>query len=349
MKRDELKKLSNDTFFDNNTGGITAEGHRAFNAALIDSIPDAVETATNTTLGKVKGSVNPGSVGIALDGSMSVNAYVAQATFVIDSNNALAAWANNTAGNDYSIVAIARGAWESDTAVNLTSTRTKAVIGLPGSELVFTSIRGLYYDTLPTTPDYFMDNVTISLNRTVETSMLAIMAFYQVGYLHRCIAKRTVAGANMILIQAFTSCKNLTSCQFVGTQGITSMLLVSGFSDCEYLNQCHVSIMTAENSQSIYNCYSSCKKMNNCSVDYVKASTSKGNENILSQCEDIIGARITTTGKSGGNSVCSACKRMFLCTTECQSNDAYTSCESTTGVKADDTPAGGFNRTIKTV
>ncbi|MDR2409701.1 MAG: hypothetical protein LBE13_16545 [Bacteroidales bacterium] len=46
MTRDELKQLSNNTFFDNNNGEIEPSGHRFFNAKLIDSVLPAIDLAS---------------------------------------------------------------------------------------------------------------------------------------------------------------------------------------------------------------------------------------------------------------------------------------------------------------
>ncbi|MCD8041455.1 MAG: hypothetical protein LUH10_00165 [Tannerellaceae bacterium] len=49
MTKSELKKLSNDTFFDNSKGGITPEAHREFNNSLIDSTATAEQGAKADT------------------------------------------------------------------------------------------------------------------------------------------------------------------------------------------------------------------------------------------------------------------------------------------------------------
>ncbi|WP_195461660.1 hypothetical protein [Alistipes sp. D31t1_170403_E11] len=347
MTKDQLKELSNKTFFDNNVGGITAESHRAFNEKLIESIPDPVEIATNEKVGKVKGSTAGGKIRVETDGTMGVNQYVAQGTFVIDSNQALTAWANNVAGNDYSVVIIQAGKWESDTAVNLTSTKTKVVIGMPGSELGFTSTKGLYYDTLPTTPDYFMDGVTISLNRTIGPDIPTLhTAFSNIANLYRCIAKRTVNAPDMsLLIQGFSQCKHVTSCQFICTD-ITSTLFINGFSECEDLYQCHGAINGVDNSTMQITVYALCNRLINCSLYFVNAATSNVNGAMMSDCNYIVGMYITKIGADIGNTPLVSCKRMFLCTIEWNNLSVFSSCESTKGIPVDDTPAGGFNQVI---
>lgn len=348
MKKDELKKLSNDTFFDNNTGGITAESHRAFNTALIESIPDPIEIATNSALGTVKGSVKPGGISIASDGSMSVNAYVAQATFVVASNEALAAWANNTAGNDYSIVAITRGTWQSDTGVNLTSTKTKVVIGLPGSELLFTSSRCLYYDECPNTPDYFMEGVTLLANRK-STASEAIHGFDNATNLYRCIVKRTVKNTALSgYIYMFAGCKNLYQC-FAYYPDFQDTRTLRVYYSCDNLNSCSFDINAANApDQIVIKGYNRITNMVNCNGKItMNISASIGGTAMAESIIGAIGCTMEIIDDSLNSILFSNGQRMLFCNAVIkQSNSiAYQSCQVTKGVDVADTAVGGYNTT----
>ncbi len=72
MNKEALIQQSNDTFFDNDTGEITAAGHRAFNEALIEAIPDP-GIATALLAGLVKSTTANLGVAVAAGGTMSVN------------------------------------------------------------------------------------------------------------------------------------------------------------------------------------------------------------------------------------------------------------------------------------
>lgn len=53
MTREELERLSNETFFDNNTGEIQPAGHRNFNSQLIDFIIACFETGKQYAVEKI--------------------------------------------------------------------------------------------------------------------------------------------------------------------------------------------------------------------------------------------------------------------------------------------------------
>ena len=83
---------------------------------------------------------------------------------MVDSNAKLTAWANNdkSGGQDYTSVLIRKGTWTSSKGVNLDAAGTKVVVGEAGSKLVFNGVeKGLYYNDLPTGPDYYMRDVTV--------------------------------------------------------------------------------------------------------------------------------------------------------------------------------------------
>jgi hypothetical protein len=201
----QIKTLSDDTFFDNDQGAITSAAHRAFNNALIDF---ATEYAAPRAL--------------------------LAATFIVDSDAALAAWANNTPGNDYTSVLIMPGTWTSSKQVNLTMSGTKTVTGMSGSLLLFTSTNyGLTYGTIPTSPEYWMKNVNMLID--VNSSLSGL---YNCTNLMDCTI--TSSGS------AFRNCKNLINCNGIGV-GIGT-----AFYGCTYLMNCTGA--AGGNSSAFYNC-----------------------------------------------------------------------------------------------
>jgi hypothetical protein len=188
--------------------------------------------------------------------------------FVIDSDDALAAWANNTAGNDYTSVLIKAGTWTSNEEVNLGIAGTKVVMGMPGSLLSFTSLYGLRYDAVPTTSDYWMNGVNIEIknghdgfrfciNLTNCTSTGSInyngssIGFRSCKNLMNCIGNNTSHSGGGY---GFYGCTNLTNCIGVGSSGPSAMGI--GFSTCTNLINCtgtgtHT---TTNNSYGFYNC-----------------------------------------------------------------------------------------------
>jgi hypothetical protein len=131
---------------------------------------------------------------------------ITQFTYLVDSDAALAAWANNTAGNDYTSVLIAPGTWISGAEVNLTNAGTKVVVGMPGSKLSFTSAYGLRYTSRPTTNDYRMEGVNVEINNGSS-----VYGFANCANLTLCIGKGTGNAG-----YGFSGCNNLTNCTGTG-------------------------------------------------------------------------------------------------------------------------------------
>jgi hypothetical protein len=135
-----------------------------------------------------------GSGNIAISGGG-----LSQFTYLVDSDAALAAWADSEAGNDYASVLIAPGTWNSSKEADLTAAGTKTVTGMPGSLLKFTSAYGLRYTSLPDGNDCRMYNVTVEMTGVVN-------------------------GTN-----GFCNCTNLTNCAGTGTGGTSG----TGFYNCK--------------------------------------------------------------------------------------------------------------------
>ncbi len=167
MTKEELRQLSDQTFYDNKVGGITPPLHRAFNDTLIANLPELASNVVNAPAGLVRGGMDPGqirvesdgtmilpladnyeagivkgstSVGkmsVDTDGNMKLNGWanVPSYTYVVDSDEALAQFANNAPGNDYTSVLIRKGDWTL-TRVLLFTPVTKVIQGEPGSRII---------------------------------------------------------------------------------------------------------------------------------------------------------------------------------------------------------------------
>jgi hypothetical protein len=162
------------------------------------------EAGTNTTQLATTAFVQD-----AVSGGGGGGGGITQFTFLVDSDAALAAWANNTAGNDYTSVLIAPGTWTSSVAVNLTTSGTKVVVGMPGSKLIFTSQYGLRYTALPTTTDYRMEGVNVEVNYSGGNGY----AFSTCANLTNCTGTMTSTGGTAY---GFSSCTTLTNCTGTG-------------------------------------------------------------------------------------------------------------------------------------
>ena len=166
-------------------------------------------------------------------------------TYVVDSDQALIDWANNdrNSGQDYTSVLIKRGTWNSTIGVNLTATGTKVVVGEAGSKLVFNNVeKGLYYDTVPTQPDYYMRDVAVEATGTGDG-----YGFYNCSNLFNCTGTGTGdgtgdgSGTGTGEGYGFYSCSNLSNCTGTGTgtcTGKSGSGYGSGFQRCSNLSNC---------------------------------------------------------------------------------------------------------------
>ena len=175
-----------------------------------------------------------------------------QFTFVVDSDAALAAWANNTEGNDYTSVLIRPGEWSSSKEVNLTTAGTKVVVGMPESLLKFTLEYGLMYDEAPTTTDYWMWGVSAD----IHSSRSVVCAFSGCTNLTNCTGSGNATGSGSGFGVGFNGCTNLTNC--TGT-GISKYSNGFGFSGCDNITNC-----TATGSSGYG--FSSCDNLTNCTA-----------------------------------------------------------------------------------
>ena len=142
-----------------------------------------------------------------------------QFTFVVDSNEKLTSWVNNykSSCQYYTSVLIRKGEWTSTTGVNLTTAGTKVVVGEPGSKLAFNDAnKGLYYETPPNKPEYYMLGVTVEgtstsygFNSCANLTNCTGTGFYLCANLTNCTGTGISYG--------FNSCANLTNRTGTGT------------------------------------------------------------------------------------------------------------------------------------
>lgn len=212
-------------------------------------------------------------------------------TFVVDSDESLREWAENSRINnqDYTSVLIRRGTWTSTIGVNLTTAGTKVVQGEPGSKLVFNQVeKALYYDTVPTTSDYWMRDVSVkSVTSATE----------EVG----------TPLSNDITIYGFEKCTNLTNCSMdIKGHNIRdaneyplgySSVYTYGFHSCTNIKQCNSrSIADDGQSSSVGDAYVTsfgysyykCTNLHNCGAkSAARGHDSEGTGGVYNECTHV--------------------------------------------------------------
>jgi len=179
--------------------------------------------ATHThALGSGAGQVNAEPPGASRPGHTHIPAEAGAApansneyTFVIDSNAALMAWANNAAGNNYSRVLIKAGISSGSWDVNISDGRTLLVVGESGSSLPI-NIIGTGDDRQR------FHNVTVTLG------------FNNCNNLTNCVGTGSGPTGN-----GFNNCNNLTNCVDTGgTAHQNANNAFNGFNNCNNLVNC---------------------------------------------------------------------------------------------------------------
>jgi hypothetical protein len=343
LTKEQLKTLSDDTFFDNDNGEIEPSEHREFNNAIIDAL------VCGATL-------NGEDVPVNEDGKLEMTFSGASAfTFVVDSNEALAAWANNTEGNDYSHVLIKAGTWTSDKEVNLTTAGTKVVVGQAGNLLSFTSAYGLKYDGVPSSAAYWMEGVNVNVTATSGNG------FYNCTNLTNCSGTGIGTSSN-----GFSNCTNLTNCTGNGRDGNLTAGGV-GFYYCTNLANCTGSGSTTGSGGSSYGVgFANCTSLANCTGTASGTGTCFGFYNCTSltnctgtasaygfySCTSLANCAGSGTGSGTGAATSYgfySCRIMLMCKPVATSGTTatYGSCymhASGTTDPVADTAAGGWNR-----
>ncbi|MCL2138485.1 MAG: hypothetical protein FWH41_03020 [Treponema sp.] len=209
-------------------------------------------------------------------------------TFIIDSDEKLAAWAKDLPGYNYMHVLIKTGSWTYDmgileggslsdpfTAIDISNGRTKSVTGEAGSKIIINyeapyyswayccGIKGSGDISYPSSSDikkdYFFNNVNIEVNGGQGGSSIGL---YLCRNLYACTG--IVNGSGEII--GIYVCSNLINCIGTadGTKGETeSGYIPCGIQSCYNLINC---IGEAFNGQGGYRCYGfcECRNLTNC-------------------------------------------------------------------------------------
>jgi len=234
-------------------------------------------------------------------------------TFVIGSNAALAAWANNTPGNDYSRVLVKAGTWEFSIMgvmlgvplIDISNGRTKSVVGEAGSVIVLSlhsqtfnnvGIRGPVTGELGSLAnpgaDFFFRNVSIRVvNRVLGGGLPGINTVFD-----RCanLTNCTVVEGDVPIRNGFDSCINLTNCaSTVSSDGDSN-----GFVNCANLANCvGTGITSSTSAGSSGTGFDNCTNLTNCVGN--GGSSSIGAATGFFECANL--TNCTGTGNSSSN------------------------------------------------
>lgn len=261
MNADELKALSDITFFDNDKGLINPAEHRRFN---------------NETINFVQ------------------NAYYA--TFVVDSDEKLAIWAQNTMGHDYTHVLIKSGNYSSPTSIKLNESGTKTVMGMGGNLLNFTSSAGMIATG-------GLENDSFIMGVNIQVSGAPAIGFQGCCNLIRCTATISAESSNNA---AFIYCNFISHCSGFSTGASSGTAYVYRY--CSYLTNCYAKSNVTTNNDS-HNFFD-CTTLTNCVSFANSAAAASG----FKSCDNLTSCEGTATGGGSGKSAgFSLCKKLVGC------------------------------------
>ena len=257
-------------------------------------------------------------------------------TFIIDSDAALAAWANDTPGNDYSRILIKAGTWELSSpltggtlsnpvaVIDISNGRTLSVVGEAGSKIVINittsqgitiiaGIKGMATGTHPSLvnpgKDFFFHNISIQMNRDIGSG--TIVAFHNCTNLTNCTSNSTGRDSR---ITGFSNCTSLINCigNSVSTGGTGNN---AGFFECSNLTNC---TGISDNSTGAVNNsgFRDCRNLTNCTGTGTGAGTGTGNNSGFRDCRNLTNCTGTGTGTGAGaasNSGFRNCRTGFGC------------------------------------
>lgn len=284
-------------------------------------------------------------------------------TYIIDSNQKLADWANNVAGNDYTNILIKKGTYSftfSSTSalqykpkINLTDTGTKTITGEAGSQIdiIVTGSYDVYamgYTALPENDVYFIKGLNLTFTRSGANSHAKALQYI-----------RNLSNCNIIAVTTASNgvghpidfCYNVVNCTASGSGGINGL----GISGCTNVVNCKATgIKTSTNTISpngtgIYNCVN---VVNCVGIGEVTVSSSTMSGSGFRLCKNV--SNCTGTGTAAGSTKgygfdnCTGihnCKAGGHCTTAVFFESSANQGDYNSTYAAANTPNGGWNDT----
>lgn len=158
-------------------------------------------------------------------------------TYIVDSDEALLAWANNVAGNDYTSVLIKKGTWNiNDKVIDLSATNTKFIIGESGSRININASSGAktisnaLFKGNSSNHNCRFENIYVY----VDTQNFYYSVFMDMNNLYNCRVYNRILSENSHSVSGFYDCNNLMNCSGGGVDYAYCV-----FDECNYLTNCY--------------------------------------------------------------------------------------------------------------
>jgi hypothetical protein len=182
-------------------------------------------------------------------------------TYVIDSNEALADYANSVSGNDYTSVLIKKGTWSINISKNIASYNTKLIYFEDGAKIVINS-DGATDSVMWQGNSTRMFNGDFELNYSGNSkTFIGLGSFDE---LVNCKISVKITGSITGYGSCFNACKNLKNCRITSLSFSNSIPIFYGFNLCHRLFNCDIDVwLTASNCGSFI-LFNECISLNDC-------------------------------------------------------------------------------------
>jgi hypothetical protein len=300
--------LINNTYFRNINGSDSNSGSLrsgSFNEVDLTSSGKLLASA----LYRVQVSTNSGNW--AARDIYTLN-HVPGYTFVIRSANDWNAWANNTAGNDYTYILIKSGSYSVTTVPNISTTNTLLVEGEPGATINAT-LNNTDLITANSQTDCIVRGITFNVGLTASSGNQG--SLYRVGTIENCTFNHTInstGGYGSAIYNVHTVRDCVINMSFTSTTGRARAIR---YANC--VENCTITITGATSTNYLYG--------------IIDSSNVVGNNVTITQTGTIYG--VYNCKKVTRNTVSAAT----------QYSNSYASTTTSSTYACADTPNGGFN------
>jgi hypothetical protein len=221
--------------------------------------------------------------------NLGITAADTEYTYIVKSQATFNAWVNNAAGNKYTSVLIMPGTYNLTKMLNLTTTGTACVKGMPGaviniaSTLAVATSECIKYNALPELDSYIFEGIRFTI--TLTTHPINLVILYQLRNVLNCTIQYTpgftnvlniiygcynvanvtinTSGVNLGACNFFMNCDHVYNCKVDAIFTSTTSMIV-GITDSRYIFNCNILLGTLTDTASTIYAYLQCYHILNC-------------------------------------------------------------------------------------
>lgn len=185
---------------------------------------------------------------------------------------------------------------------------------------------------------------SISMNWRGEATQLYVYGFYQCKNLDYCAAdvklQSLVVSSTNRYVNGFRECDRFSNCRTT-VESVSEKISAIGFAICTFLNGCYAFVKG--NGNYVKNAFYNCENLANCQGEIDENSEATNLTSVFYGCKNVMNCKaLSSQAKTYGFD---GCYYVSYCTAN---NAGYSASVGGSGSqRADDTQAGGWNKTVK--